>query len=352
MTGTRKENAAPNQAFQATLDSAPERTRLKALTYKVGTDMDTSVEFISALQSADLPTLRKIPKADLHNHMGCSRVIFRKLTGLDVAPLGHKLHSIQEMEQWVHENIGGVTDTTDGRVSSFEATFQQAREDGVTILDAGEDVWAKDALFGGSVVRMIEMFNQLHMNIAPNVTFRPQIGLSRHCSIAKLTEWSAPFFEHGYFKAVDLYTDELAQPIRDFKPLYRKARSKGLLLKAHVGEFGDADTVKEAVEELELDHVQHGISAAESPKVMNWLADHRIQLNICPTSNIMLSRVESLKLHPIRVLFDHGVKVTVNTDDMLVFGQSLSDEFLNLYRAGLFTAEELNQIGLNGLNYS
>jgi adenosine deaminase len=313
-------------------------------------DVDTSAKFISALQSGDLQALREVPKADLHNHTGCSRVIFQKLTGVNVPPLDHKLHSIQEMEQWVHKNIGSVTDTTEGRVSSFEATFQQAREDGVTILDVGEDVWARDALFGGSAVRMIEILTQLHMSIAPDVTFRPQIGLSRHCSIAKLTEWSTPFFEHDYFKAIDLYTDEFAQPIQNFKPLYRMAKSKGLLLKAHVGEFGDADSVKETVEELELDHVQHGISAAENPVVMNWLADHKIQLNICPTSNIMLSRVESLKVHPIRVLFDHGVTVTVNTDDMLVFGQSVSDEFLNLYHADLFTAEELNIIRLSGLD--
>lgn len=147
----------------------------------------------------------------------------------------------------------------------------------------------------------------------------------------------------------DLYCDEFAQPITNFKPIYRKAKEKGLLLKAHVGEWGDANSVKEAVEELELDEVQHGISAGSSPQVMNWLADHKIQLNICPTSNVMLNRVDNLKNHPIRTLFDYGVRVTINSDDILVFGQSVSKEYLDLYEAGVFSTEELNVIRKNGL---
>jgi len=78
---------------------------------------------------------------------------------------------------------------------------------------------------------------------------------------------------------------------------------------------------------------------------MKFLADNRIRLNICPTSNVQLGRAESLAERPIRKLYDAGVRVTVNTDDLLVFGQSVSDEFLNLYRAA-----ELDEIRQNGLS--
>jgi adenosine deaminase len=63
----------------------------------------------------------------------------------------------------------------------------------------------------------------------------------------------------------------------------------------------------------------------------------------------MLGRVESLTAHPIRKLFDAGIRVTVNTDDILVFGQSVSQEFLNLYRAACLDENELDQVRLNGL---
>src|SRR5262249_37815930 len=90
----------------------------------------------------------------------------------------------------------------------------------------------------------------------------------------------------------------------------------------------------EALQRVPTEEVQHGIAAARSGTVMRFLADHRIRLNICPTSNVMLGRVDSLAAHPVRGLYDAGVRVTINTDDVLVFGQSASQEYLNLYRAG------------------
>jgi adenosine deaminase len=77
---------------------------------------------------------------------------------------------------------------------------------------------------------------------------------------------------------------------------------------------------------------------------MRALADAGVRLNICPTSNVKLGRVASLARHPIRRLFDAGVRVTINTDDPLIFGCTLSGEFLSLYRAGVMTAQELDLI--------
>jgi adenosine deaminase len=185
--------------------------------------------------------------------------------------------------------------------------------------------------------------------IGSDIDLRLQIGLSRHCKIVDLEKWIEPFLEHECFYSIDLYGDELAQPIENFKGIYRKAKEKGLILKAHVGEWGDADSVKRAVSELELNEVQHGISASQSPQVMNWLADNDIQLNICPTSNVMLGRVESIKKHPIRKLFDAGIKVTINSDDVLIFDSSVSGEYMKLFKAGIFNAEELDIIRMNGL---
>jgi adenosine deaminase len=82
---------------------------------------------------------------------------------------------------------------------------------------------------------------------------------------------------------------------------------------------------------------------------MRFLAQHRIHLNICPTSNLMLGRVDALESHPIRKLYV-GVRVTVNSGDALIFGRTVSEEFLALYRAGLFSSAELDEIRLNGLS--
>jgi len=143
---------------------------------------------------------------------------------------------------------------------------------------------------------------------------------------------------------VYLSGDEFAPPIDTFQPLYRACKERGMRLKAHVGEWGTSDDVWRAVEILELDEVQHGIAAADSPQVMRFLADHAVTLNICPTSNLLLGRVARLEDHPIRTLYDAGVRVTINSDDALVFGVGVSEEFLTLYRANVFTSTELDQI--------
>ena len=109
-------------------------------------------------------------------------------------------------------------------------------------------------------------------------------------------------------------------------------------------EFGGAEEVRRTVEVLDLDEVQHGIGAAESVEVMRWLSENQIQLNVCPTSNVMLDAVRDLASHPIRALYDNGVPVTINTDDLMIFGQSVSEEYRNLYRAGVFSVQELEDI--------
>jgi adenosine deaminase len=254
-----------------------------------------------------------------------------------------------EMHEWVQTRLGLLFAGAQGRVKAFEATLVQARLDGVSRLDTGETVWAI-TLYDNNAAALTDALKGVHARVAPEIEWIPQLDLARQVPVPIQAARLAPFLELGFYRTLDMSGDELAQPIDAFKPLYRMAKAAGLRLKAHVGEWGDAESVQRAVEELELDEVQHGIAAAQSKTAMRFLADNRIRLNICPTSNVMLGRVESLAAHPIRRLFDAGVRVTVNTDDALVFGQSLSEEFLNLYRAGLFSVEELDRIWENGLS--
>jgi adenosine deaminase len=306
--------------------------------------------FQAALEAGDLDAIRRVPKSDLHNHffLGGNRALVSGWAGKDIAPLDRKLGSMAEMHQWVEARFGVLFAGAQGRLKAFEATLVQARIDGVTRLETGETPWAI-TLHNNSAAELTEAHRGVHARVAPDIEWIPQLDLARHVPAPIQARRLAPFLELGFWRTLDMSGDELAQPVEVFKPLYRTAKAAGLRLKAHVGEWGDAESVQRAVEELELVEVQHGIAAAQSKAVMRFLADNRIRLNVCPTSNVMLGRVESLATHPIRTLYDAGVKVTINTDDILMFGQSVSDEFLNLYRAGLFSAAELDRIRQNGL---
>ena len=310
-----------------------------------------TTSFQDALTTGNLKALRAIPKSDLHNHfiLGGNREWIERSTGRDIAPLDRPLDSMAGMHAWTDHRVGALFAGPAGRLKAFEAAWVQARHDGVARLEIGEDVWAT-TLPEQDAAGLTSKLRELHARAAPDIEWIPQLGMSRHCSISSLTRWLTPFLELGFYRTLDLYGDELAQPIESFKPLYRLAGTAGLRLKAHAGEWGGADSVWRAVEELELDEVQHGIAAAESELVMRFLADNRIRLNICPTSNIMLGRVRTMAEHPIRKLFDAGIIVTVNTDDVLMFGAGVSEEFLNLFRAGLFSADELETIRLAGLS--
>jgi adenosine deaminase len=307
--------------------------------------------FQAALEARDLDGLRACAKADLHVHAGVisgDRAFLKERAGLDISPVDRVLASMDDMHAWVRDQVGDRFDRMPGRMLGVEATFVQARRDGVTRLEAGEDVWGI-TLHDGSAKAVWAMLRAAHARGGPGIEWVPQLGLSRHCPVPALERWLAPFLELGVFRTLDLSGDELAQPIELFVPLYRRAKAAGLRLKAHVGEWGTADDVWRAVELLELDEVQHGIAAAASPAAARFLAAAGVRLNVCPTSNVKLGRVARIEDHPIRALFDAGVRVTVGTDDPLVFGTSLSREFLALFDAGVMTAAELDAVRLEAL---
>ena len=198
----------------------------------------------------------------------------------------------------------------------------------------------------GGLDIFVAIMNGLHNTFAPETKFLPDLSLWSPSDLYKLDE----LFSANWFKGIDINNYSQAMTMDDMRAMSRKAHKHGLIVKAHVGEIGSADEVMRYAEELELDQIHHGITSVESPQVMNWLAKHKIQLNVCPTSNIMLSNTKSYETHQIRKLFDYGIPVTINTDDLLIFNATASQEYLNLYNAGLMSADELNIIRETGLS--
>ena len=307
--------------------------------------------FIDELKQENIEGIRKFPKADLHNHfvLGGSRKYLRERIGENIQAIKEPLHSMNDMHAWNEQNIGQIFNSSEGRRVLIDATFAQAKEDGVTILEIGEDVWGLNEFFHGDIDELVAAFETANQEIAPEIELRLQIGLSRHCDIGYLEDCLSHFWGNEAFYSIDLYGDELAQPIENFKSIYRRAKSEGLKLKAHVGEWGTAEDVRNAVECLELDEVQHGIAAVEDKAVVRFLADNHIRLNITPSSNYLLGRVKDLKSHPIAELYHSGVDVTINSDDVLIFDSDVSKEYLRLYQCGCLGAEELDDIRNNGL---
>ena len=309
------------------------------------------MSFIEALKSENIDQIRSFPKADLHNHfvLGGSREFIKARTGYEITPISKPLASMSEMDAWSGKYIGNRFNSPEGRRLLIEATFAQAKADGVTVLEIGEDVWGLGEFFGGDIEALISAFQEANERIAPEVELRFQIGLSRHCPIDYLMDCLSHFWGHKEFYSIDLYGDELAQPIENFVPIYEKAAENGLVLKAHVGEWGTAKDIVTAIETLHLNEVQHGIAVVQDDSVVDYLAENKIRLNITPSSNVLLGRVPDMANHPIAQLYRRGVDVNINSDDLLIFDSDVSKEYLRLYQSGCLTAEELEDIRLNGL---
>ena len=307
--------------------------------------------FIDALKSENLDEIRTFPKADLHNHfvLGGSREYIFKKTGYQIAPITKPLLSMSEMDAWSSQYIGNRFNSPEGRKLLIEATFAQAKADGVSIIEIGEDVWGLNEFFHNDIEELIYSFQEANAKIAPEIELRLQIGLSRHCPIDYLQSCLDHFWGHKEFYSIDLYGDELAQPIENFVPIYDKAKEKGLVLKAHVGEWGTAQNIVAAVNALHLSEIQHGIAAVQDEGVIAFLIENNIRLNITPSSNVLLGRVPDMAHHPISQLYRKGVDVTINSDDVLIFDSDVSKEYLRLYQSGCLTAEELDDIRTNGM---
>ena len=320
-----------------------------------------SEKFKEFLREGNLKGLSSIPKSDLHNHLAnggnpehvkSELLEFYKLSGkhLEFSKLPNVFENIPHMVSWRHKNFREYLHSAK---NTWRYSFMQASNDGVNILSGS--VFSDKREEFGSYEKLIFALKYANTFFGSNVTFLPELSFyakNDNEYIAKEYAAIDEMLSHDYFTSIDLClwgTESADFDFKSYSKIFRKAKDNGLLLKAHVGEYGTVDDVMRAVEELELDEVHHGNAAASSPQVMNWLAKNNIQFNICPTSNIMLGRVSSYKEHPIRKLFDAGVPVTINTDDMLIFGQSVSQEYLNLYSCGLMNEEELDRIRLTGL---
>jgi aminodeoxyfutalosine deaminase len=120
---------------------------------------------------------------------------------------------------------------------------------------------------------------------------------------------------------------ELGVPRPGFKPYFDKARAAGLHSVPHAGETTGAQTVWDALRDLGAERIGHGIAAADDPELLAYLAEHRITLEICPTSNVRTRAVADLGVHPLPRLVAAGVPVTINSDDPPMFGTTLEEEY-------------------------
>lgn len=175
------------------------------------------------------------------------------------------------------------------------------------------------------------------------------VSMNRHESVetgALAMEAALAFRDYGV-AGIDLAGREDGHSAQPFLDLFKSARSAGLGVTAHAGEWAGNHSLHEAIYDLEVDRIGHGVRIVESPLLMAAIAERGTTLEVCPSSNIDSGVIPSLEEHPLPRLYQHGLRTTINTDDPLVSNITLSDELARAVEHMGLTIDDIKRLTLN-----
>ena len=152
--------------------------------------------------------------------------------------------------------------------------------------------------------------------------------------------------------ALGLAGTEAGYPPEPFAPWFDRARAAGLHSVPHAGETAGPESIWGALRALGAERLGHGVRAVEDPQLLQYIIDHDIALEVCPTSNVALGIYPSLSDHPLRQLHAAGARVTVNTDTPAIFGNTLTSELQLLATTFCLEPSAIQQIMRNAFSAS
>jgi adenosine deaminase len=169
-------------------------------------------------------------------------------------------------------------------------------------------------------------------------------------SALKTLEQALPYKD--WITAVGLDSSEVGNPPSKFQKVFEKAAENGFLGVAHAGEEGNAEYVKEAIDVLKIDRIDHGNRSLDDPNLVKEIIERGLALTICPLSNLKLQVVKSTDLHPLKKMLELGMTATVNSDDPAYFGGYLNANFIVMTDALGLSKGDITRLAKNSFEAS
>jgi adenosine deaminase len=296
--------------------------------------------------TASLNTYRALPKVELHRHLEGS---LRLDTMLDIArrhgitiPADvlrlSTLVQIQEQDKFTFQNFLAKFNTLRLFYRSPDAIHRITHE---AVEDAAKDnVRYLELRFTPVALSRAERF-PLHDVVdwvitsareaatKHGVIVRLIASVNRHESteLAEQVAWLAVEHLEDGLIALDLAGNEAEFQTEPFYGLIKEARQSGLHVTIHAGEWGPANNVREAIEQLGAERVGHGVRVLEDENIVSLARERGTAFEVCVTSNYQSGVVGSLDTHPLMKMLDAGLNVTINTDDPSISRITLSHEY-------------------------
>jgi len=309
--------------------------------------------------------LRAMPKIELHCHLDGSLRPESMLEIADATGVRLPATTPDALRQYMRaDNVSSLEDYLD----RFEATISVLQTPEAIERAAFELV--EDAHADG--VRYIEVRNAPRLNTRTGLSLDEVMEATMHglargeaatgtvarFIVCSLRHWSpeislemahlAVRWAHRGTVAFDLAGGEAGNPASAHAAAFHYAREHFLGVTCHAGEGDGPESVVQAVIDCGANRIGHGVRSGEYPALLDYLRDRRIPLELCPTSNVQTHAVPSLGDHPIRQYLDDGLTVTINTDNRLISGITLTDEFVHLVNEVGFSASDLARCVING----
>lgn len=303
-------------------------------------------DFKIAVINNDLGLLNTIEKVDIHNHAitSCTKEYLIKH---NIKLSNDNINDIESLINFSRSNLTPLQLEESGLKLLLEGNFENCIETGVTIVGTSIDYKTCIRTFNSDIEKFINFLKSFEYK---NLKILWDLHISRDSYKDEHKKIINKLLETKFFSGLDLASTENIIPNSAFIDFYKLANSFNMITKVHAGEQLGADYIKECILDFNPKQIQHGIHIVEDKDVMKLAKEKGIVFNVCPTSNVILGYAKSIKDHPIKEMVEYGLKVTIDTDDLLFFDSNINEEYLKLYKEGTLSVEQLDNIRLFGLS--
>ena len=312
--------------------------------------------------SLDYELIRAFPKIELHVHVEACISVERleQLAGEAGVPMLRPRETFYRFESLaefldVYEWWCDLLRTTD---IAEQVAYDAARllhEEGVVYAEvfAGPRYWSR-LDYAPLITALGRGYERAHKEGYTDCRILPAISREQSAEWAEeLVEWIAterPARVVGI--GLDGNEEQVGRTCERFAAAFKRAAEIGLGRSCHSGESSGPEGVWDALNYLKVDRIDHGVRAIHDPELVKRLADERMPLTVCPTSNLITGIFPSIAELPIGQFLDAGIPVTINSDDPLAMGVSLSNEILKVGENLSWSVEDLAAITRNAINAS
>jgi len=309
--------------------------------------------------------MRGIPKAELHLHIEGTlepEMVFAlahkhgvklKYPSVDALRAAYDFHNLQSFLDIYYAGADVLRDEDDFHAMTA-AYIARVHDQGVVHVE----IFFDPQTHTERGIAFETALNGIHRGLEEardklGITSRLIMCFLRHLSAESAMQTLQQALPHkDAIHAVGLDSSEMGHPPSKFSAVFSRARAEGFLTVAHAGEEGPPEYVYEALDDLKVSRIDHGVRSEEDPALCRRLAAEHMPLTVCPLSNVKLAVFKRMEDHNLKRLLNLGLRVMVNSDDPAYFGGYLLENFLAVQRALKLTRNDIRKLASNSIEAS